>query len=199
MEDMPLLSRIAVPALAAALALAGCGAGDDQTARQLPVLPAPPVGSTPAPGLDPSVMPPKRIPTHATKAADPAAKRTIEGWLRALRGGHLRRAATFFAIPSVFQNGTQVLHLDNKTEVAAVVGSFPCGAVATSYGAAGRYTIVRFLLTERSGGDCHGAAGHTTGGAIRVSGGRIREWYRLYDQEEVNPTGPLVDPGDRSI
>jgi hypothetical protein len=199
MEDMAIVSRIAVPALAAALAFAGCGGRDHQTAQQLPVVPAPPVGSTPAPGLDPSVLPPKRVPTHATKAADPAAKRVIEAWLSALRHGHLKQAATYFAIPSVFQNGTQVLHLDNRTEVDAVVDSFPCGAVATRYGAAGRYTLVRFLLTERAGGDCHGAAGHTTGGAIRVSGGRIRAWYRLYDPEEIEPQGPLVDPGDQSI
>ena len=63
---------------------------------------------------------------------------------------------------------------------------------------AGRYTLVRFRLTERAGGDCHGAAGHTTGGAIRVSRGRIREWYRLYDPEEIHPTGPLVDPGNQA-
>jgi hypothetical protein len=58
--------------------------------------------------------------------------------------------------------------------------------------------LVRFRLTERTGGDCHGAAGSTTGGAIRVAGGHITEWYRLYDPEEIAPTGPLVDPGDRA-
>jgi hypothetical protein len=198
MEDMAFVSCTVVPALLAAVAIAGCG-GDDKTAQQLPVIPAPPVGATPAPPIDPSVLPPKRIPTHATKAADPAAERVIEGWLDQLRHGHLKRAATYFAIPSVFQNGTPVLHLDDATEVDAVVGSFPCGAVATRYGAAGRYTLVRFRLTERTGGHCAGAAGSTTGGAIRVSGGRIREWYRLYDPEEVSPPGPRVDPGDQSI
>ena len=87
------------------------------------------------------------------------------------------------------------MHLDSEREVRAVVAGFPCGAIATHYAAAGRYTLVRFRLTERTGGDCHGAAGNTTGGAIRVAGGRIREWYRLYDPEEIHPTGPLVDPG----
>jgi hypothetical protein len=175
-------------------AAAGCG-GTGRTAT-VRVAPAPPVTSRKSPGLDPSILPPKRIPTHATHAAHAAARRVIEGWLRALRHGRLAEAATYFAVPSVFQNGTPVLHLDTRTKVRAVVGSFPCGAVATRYAGAGKYTLVRFRLTERTGGDCHGAAGNTTGGAIRVVGGRIREWYRLYDPEEIHPPGPLVDPGD---
>jgi hypothetical protein len=192
---MAIVSRTVVPALLAAIAIAGCGAS--KVSQPPPVIPAPPVGATPAPGIDPSVLPPRSVPTRPTRAADPEAERVIDAWLRQLRHGHLRRAATYFAIPSIFQNGTPVLHLDNATEVDAVVGSFPCGAVATRYGAAGRYTLVRFRLTERTGGDCAGAAGATTGGAIRVSGGRIREWYRLYDPEELHPAGPRVDPGDQ--
>lgn len=197
--DMRIVSRSVVPALlaAAAVVAAGCGSGGDRPTETLKVIPAPSVGSKPAPGLDPSVLPPKNVPTQPTRAADPQAERVINAWLSSLRHGHLKQAATYFAIPSVFQNGTQVLHLDNATEVDAIVGSFPCGAVATHFGASGRYTLVRFRLTERTGGDCAGAAGSTTGGAIRVSGGRIREWYRLYDPEEVRPTGPRVDPGDQ--
>ncbi|WCB94094.1 hypothetical protein DSM104299_02822 [Baekduia alba] len=180
----------------AALAVVGCGGGHATRTVREGAVPAPPVGSTPAPGIDPHVLPPKRVPTHGTRPADPEARRVIEGWLRALRHGHLRAAARSFAIPSVFQNATPVLHLDDATEVLAVVSSFPCGAVATRYSAAGRFTLVRFRLTERTGGDCGGAAGSTTGGAIRVAGGHIKEWYRLYDQAEVHPTGPLVDPGN---
>jgi hypothetical protein len=185
-----------LPAIAAALVLAGCGGGQDGGAAQAPaVTPAPPVGSQPAPGLDPQVLPPKRVPTRATSTADPAARRVIDAWLSALRHGQLTRAAHLFAIPSVFQNGTPVLHLGDAAEVDAVVRSFPCGAIATRYAGAGAFTLVRFRLTERTGGNCHGAAGSTTGGAIRVSGGRIREWYRLYDPEEVEPPGPRIDPG----
>jgi len=195
-------SRAARPAVALAaslLAAAGCGQAEQVAVgpdgRPPAVTPAPPVGSVPAPRLDPKALPPKRIPTRARRAVDPGAKRVIEAWLRDLRNGHLRQAARWFAVPLTFQNGTPVEHLATPTAVRAVVGGFPCGAIAYKYGAAGRYTLVRFRLVERAGGDCHGAAGHTTGGAIRVAGGRIREWYRLYDQEEVHPTGPLVDPG----
>ncbi len=135
----------------AVVAAAGCGstrqvaAGPD--GRPPAVTPAPPVGSVPAPGLDPRILPPKRIPTHARAAADPGARRVIEGWLRDLRAGHLEQAARWFAVPSTFQNGTPVEHLRTATAVRAVVGGFPCGAVAYRYGAAGRYTLVRFRLT----------------------------------------------------
>jgi hypothetical protein len=187
-----------LPLLALAL-LAGCGSARQVAVgpdgRAPAVTPAPPVDSVPVPGLDPRILPPKRIPTHARHAADPGARRVIEGWLRDLRHGRMERAARWFAVPSTFQNGSRVEHLRTAAAVRAAVGGFPCGAIAYKYGAAGRYTLVRFRLTERAGGDCHGAAGHTTGGAIRVAHGRIVEWYRLYDPEEVHPSGPLVDPG----
>lgn len=191
---MPPSARRLAPLLALAL-LAGCGSARDAADRPPPVTAAPPVGSVPAPGLDPKVLPPRRVPTHVRHAADPGARRVIEAWLRDLREGRLEQAARRFAVPMTFQNGTAVEHLRTATAVRAAVGGFPCGAVAYRYGAAGRYTLVRFRLTERVGGDCHGAAGHTTGGAIRVAHGRIAEWYRLYDPEEVHPAGPLVDPG----
>ncbi|MCW2985683.1 MAG: hypothetical protein JWR63_3253, partial [Conexibacter sp.] len=184
---MPRPTTVAALAVAGALAAAaaGCGGGTAKRATSTP---------TPrAPGIDPSVLPPPSVPTRATRPADAGSRRVIEAWLADLRHGDLARAAHCFAIPSVFQNGTPVLHLDDAIEVAAVVASFPCGAVATRFGGAGRYTIVRFRLTERTGGDCRGAAGHTTGGAIRVSGGRIREWYRLYDPEEIHPAATTDD------
>jgi hypothetical protein len=183
-----------IAAAAVAAAAQGCGGGHAKRPTPATVT-EPPVDAMPAPGLDPKILPPRRVPHRGRGPASPAARHVIDAWLRELRAGHLRRAARYFAVPSVFQNATPVLHLDSEREVQAVVASFPCGAVATHYAAAGRYTLVRFRLTERTGGDCHGAAGNTTGGAIRVAGGRIREWYRLYDPEEIHPTGPLIDPG----
>lgn len=185
--------------LAAPLLAAGCGRAEREVVgpdgRPPAVHAAPPVGSVPAPGLDPKALPPKRVPTQARRAVDPAAKRVVEAWLKDLREGRLREAARWFGVPLTFQNGSAVEHLRTPQAVRLAVGGFPCGAIAYKYGAAGRYTLVRFRLTERKGGDCHGAAGHTTGGALRVVHGRIREWYRLYDPEEVHPAGPLTDPG----
>jgi hypothetical protein len=148
-------------------------------------------------GVDPAVIAPKHVPRHGTGPADPAAVRVIRGWLRALRRGDIPRAASYFAIPSRFQNGTPVLTLDTPTEVLAVNVSFPCGAVATRFRRAGAFTLVRFRLTPRANGDCRDA-GHRTGGAIRVAAGRIQEWYRLYDADEPKPGPAEIDPGNEA-
>lgn len=189
-------TRTIAAAVLFAAALAATGCGSTHVVRTATVQPAPPVDSLPQAGLDPRVLPPRRVPTRGTHPASREARHVIDTWLRALRTGHLQQAARLFAIPSTFQNATPVIHLRTARQVRAVLDGFPCGAVATHYAASGSYTLVRFTLTERVGGDCHGAAGHTTGGAIRVAHGRIVAWYRLYDPEELHPTGPLVDPGN---
>jgi hypothetical protein len=193
-------ARVVAVVLAALTPLAaGCGGTSRRAAPHPAHAARPPSTTTPTPGpnIDPAILPPRRIPRHATGPADPAARKVIRGWLRALRHGDIARAVRYFAIPSRFQNGTPVLTLDQKVEVYAVNVGFPCGAVATRYGSAGRFTLVRFKLTERTGGDCRGAAGNTTGGAIRVAGGRIREWYRLYDREETGPPPASIDAGSQ--
>ncbi len=196
MRSRPRL-RPAALALALALAAAGCG-GSGPTAPPAPRSAA----TTPAPaqgtGIDPAVLPPRSVPRRATGAADPASVRVIQRWLRALRHGQIARAAALFALPSRFQNGTPVLHLDTRTEALAVTVSFPCGAVATRFAGAGAYTLVRFRLTSRTNGDCRGAEGNTTGGAIRVVGGRIRDWFRLYDADELQPQPAAIDPGTQA-
>ncbi len=60
---------------------------------------------------------------------------------------------------------------------------------------AGAFTIVTFRLTERRGGDCGRGTGETTGGAIRVANGKIREWYRLYEADDRRPPNARIDPG----
>ena len=52
--------------------------------------------------------------------------------------------------------------------------SLSCGAVATEMGGAGAYTIVKFRLTKRPGGDCGTGVGGTARGAIRVERRRSR-------------------------
>ncbi|MDX6732944.1 MAG: hypothetical protein QOC54_2892 [Baekduia sp.] len=179
-------------ALAAALAAAGCGGGstDRPATTAQRAAPAPRGGL----GIDPTILPPPSIPRRPVDAPDPAAVKVIEAWSRDVRRGDLRAAARLFALPARFQNGTPVLTLRHRIEVLAVFSGFSCGAVPTRFGAAGAYTLVRFRLTSRVGGDCRGAEGHTTGGAIRVAGGRIRAWYRLYDPEEIAPHAPHADP-----
>jgi hypothetical protein len=176
-----------------ATAVVGCGGGSG--GGRSPVHASPATAKPPASQIDPAVLPPKDIPRSGSAPADRRAARVIRGWLRELRHGHIRRAAAYFAIPSKFQNGTPVLTLDSLFEVLAVNVSLPCGAVATKMSSSGNFTIVRFRLTERANGDCRGDAGNTTGGAIRVSHGKIHEWYRLYEPRERGPAPAQIDPG----
>jgi hypothetical protein len=136
---------------------------------------------------------PQGVPDRATGPAEPASRKTINAWLRALRSGNVERAAHYFRLPSKFQNGTPVLTVDSERERIAINISLPCGAKTIEMGGAGPYTIVTFRLTRRPGGDCATGVGNKARGAIRVQGGKIIEWYRLPDEpggEQQAPPPP---------
>jgi len=206
-----------------ALGLASCGGGGDgsptassppadqgapdgsagtATTPQIPLSPSAPEGATP--DTSSSLALPAGVPTKEQRRGAPRAHRkVINAWLRALRAGDIERAAAYFAEPAQVQNGTPVLTLDSPTERLAFNVSLPCGARAKHYGTSDGYAIIEFVLTERAGGDCRGAAGNGARGAIRVAGGRIVEWYRLSDDPDADPATPAlppreprVDPGD---
>jgi hypothetical protein len=125
---------------------------------------------------------PSGVPDRATGPAADTSRRVINHWLKALRRGHIKAAAHYFALPSKFQNATPVLTVNTEQERIAVNMSLSCGAVATAMGGAGAYTIVTFRLTKRPGGVCGTGVGGTARGAIRVERHLIKEWYRLLDQ-----------------
>jgi hypothetical protein len=182
------------------ITMAGCGGGGP--GPKAPAKPAASVSTVPGPpareeqGIPEDLRVPDGVPRHSTGPADPRASRVIRAWLRALRGGHIARAASYFAQPSVVQNATPVLMLESRTARVAFNASFPCGAIATRIGSAGRFAIVTFRLTERVGGDCMGDAGHRAIGAIRVEHRKIIEWYRLRLPTDPRPqTRPRIDPG----
>lgn len=197
----------AVLLAALALALGACGDDDRKSAGpQSPTNQRAPDTTVPAPadrGAGALALP-AGVPTKPSSDGAPgASRRTIDGWLRALRAGEIPRAAEFFGQPSKVQNGTPVLTLDSRRERVVFNLSFPCGAKVETYGTNGPYTIIDFVLTERRGGDCGGAAGQLARGAIRVKGGRITEWYRLADDPDADPSEPpltprppQIDPGD---
>jgi hypothetical protein len=140
---------------------------------------------------------PKSVPQRATGPAKRSSTRVIRRWLAALDRGDVEAAAHYFALPSKFQNtGTPVLHIDSEEERIAINLSLTCGARAERTGGAGPYTIVLFRLIERTGpgGGCGSGVGGTARGAILVSGGLIREWYRLPDgpsqAQQDQPAGP---------
>lgn len=181
---------LAVIAVAAALGAPGCGGGDG--------------GSRTAAAASRRVLPPSdlalpaRVPDRPAGPADRGAARVVRRWLRALSHGRVERAARFFALPSFFQNGTSVLRIDSPGERLAVNLSLPCGGRPLELRGARGFTIVTIRLLERPGADCGQGAGERARTAIRVAGGRIREWYRLPDRvggpQRAPPatSGPVV-------
>jgi hypothetical protein len=187
--------RTAAASVAAIMVMAvvGCGGSNHSSST----------GST-APKAAQPVSPrsqldlPAGVPDRATGPAATESRRVINAWLRALRRGNVKRAAHYFALPSKFQNVTPVLTVDSEQERIAINLALPCGAKAVAMGGAGAYTIVKFKLTKRPGGDCGSGVGGNARGAIRVAGGKIKEWYRLPDQPggaqqaPPAPSGPVV-------
>jgi hypothetical protein len=171
------------------IALAGCGSNHAAPARTTAVQDAQPV--PPRSDLE---LPPG-VPDRADGPAAAEARRVINAWLRALRRGNVERAAHYFALPSKFQNVTPVLTVDSEPERIAINLALPCGARAVTMCGAGAYTIVTFRLTKRPGGDCGTGVGGTARGAIRVEGGKIKEWYRLPDKPGGRPQAPPAPAG----
>jgi hypothetical protein len=190
--------RSSVALVAAALlavAAPGCGGGQRGVAADTTPGTDPAAGRQRVPPMSDLALP-KGVPDRATGAADRASARVIRRWLAALNRGDIERAAHFFALPSKFQNfGTPVLTIDSEQERIAVNLSLTCGAKAVQTGGAGRFTIVTFRLIERRGGDCGPGTGGTARGAIRVAGGKIREWYRLPDRPGGQPDAPPAPSG----
>jgi hypothetical protein len=179
-------SVLALVAVLAATGAAGCGGGSGSGSTIDTNDTTPNNGVTPGTqSVPPDLALPSGVPQRATGPAKSESVRVIRRWLRALDRGDVRRAAHYFALPSKFQNsGTPVLHIDSEDERIAVNLSLTCGARAEKTGGAGPYTIVLFRLVERTGpgGGCGTGVGATARGAILVSGGQIREWYRLPDE-----------------
>jgi hypothetical protein len=192
------LIAVAVWTAIVATATVGCASRGEQprTVDSNDTTPgSPPVPTETTPARSPLDLP-RNVPDRATGPADAASTRVIRRWLAALNRGDVTRAAHFFSLPSKFQNtGTPVLTVDSERERIAVNLSLTCGARAIETGGAGRYTIVKFRLIERPGGECGTGAGQTARGAILVARGHIKEWYRLPDVPGGRPDAPAAADG----
>jgi hypothetical protein len=112
--------------------------------------------------------------------ADPEQVDVIRGWVDSLRRGDVDKAASYFAIPSVAENGPILTRITNHARAVAFNRSLPCGARLTRAEAAGRFTTATFRLTERPG---PGTCGQGTGGKAETSfvirDGKIVQWRRV--------------------
>jgi hypothetical protein len=145
------MRRLALGAAALTLALAGCGGGSS------------PTGTTAS------------VPGNA----DPEDVQVIQDWVTALNHNDINGAATFFALPSVAENGLR-FHLRTPGQVRAFNASLPCGAHVVRATSVGRVTTATFRLTERPGpGFCGAGKGGTAKTSFVISAGKIVQWRRV--------------------
>jgi hypothetical protein len=120
----------------------------------------------------------------------------IRGWARALSGGQLDKAASYFALPAIVQNATPPVRITSRAEARVFNELLPCGAQLLTTRRHGAYTYATFRLTNRVGGDCGAGVGGVAATAFRIRGGKIAEWRRLPNPEQPPPSAP--EPGPRS-
>jgi limonene-1,2-epoxide hydrolase len=149
---------LAVLSVAVALLAAGCGEEDE-----------------PATG-DSTATAHEDVPGDA----DPEDKRVIGAWVDALRGGDVEEAASYFAIPSVAENGPILVRIRTEDDAIAFNESLPCGAELIRAEGEGDFTTATFRLTERPGpGRCGSGVGETASTAFVIRDGKIVEWRRV--------------------
>jgi hypothetical protein len=109
----------------------------------------------------------------------------IEGWTNALRDGHTRRAAAYWAHPSEMVNGPDtsghvtLIHIDSEHDALLADESLSCGATLHATTRSGKYVRAIFLLGPRSGA---GAGNSGCSGPASVDflirDGHIVRWLR---------------------
>jgi len=110
----------------------------------------------------------------------------IREWAKALTAGHLTKAASYFALPVIVENGTLPVRLTSRAQTRQFNELLPCGARLVSSARHGAYTYATFRLTNRVGGDCGAGSGELAATAFLIRNGKIAQWRRL-----PNPgTGP---------
>jgi hypothetical protein len=142
---------------------------------------------------------PSVLPGHGDSSQPSAFDQSvnvIKGWSTALRTGHVRAAAEYFQIPSVFVNGPQNVFVLHSIAAAEVVNRLlPCGAEYVSATRSGPYINALFKLTDRSGpgGGTHGCgsgAGTTARVNFVINHGKITHWLRAPSLPGDNPKQP---------
>ena len=123
-------------------------------------------------------------------ALAPTDAQVIEDWAQALSEGDVEAAATFFAIPSVAENGVLV-EIQSEADAVAFNKSLPCGAEVEATTSEGSFTTASFRLTERPGGGCGPGTGGKAQTSFVIESGLIVEWRRV--------DGPQPEPDSRTV
>jgi hypothetical protein len=121
----------------------------------------------------------------------------IRNWSQALDAGDLDKAASYFALPAIVQNGTPPVRITTRAQARLFNALLPCGARLVATEGHGAYTYARFVLTNRVGGDCGTGIGAMAATAFLIRHGKIVEWQRLPNpgSGQKTPTTPPPAPG----
>jgi ketosteroid isomerase-like protein len=114
----------------------------------------------------------------------------IRDWAQALRAGDVDKAASYFALPAIVQNGTPPVRITTRAQARAFNELLPCGARLVMTTRHDGYIFATFRLTSRVGGDCGPGIGAIAATAFLIRDGKIAEWRRL-----PNPGGGQQSPG----
>ena len=114
--------------------------------------------------------------------------RVIRGWADALRTGHVKEAARFFAVPATVLDGVNpIRQLEDLADVRDFNRGLPCGArLVETARAEGALVIATFRLTERTGPGAQpcGGAGNLAATKFLIENGHIVQWLRAPDPVE---------------
>src|SRR5205085_8567782 len=105
----------------------------------------------------------------------------------------MTQAASFFSVPAIVLNGGPPLLLSKRSQVLAWNSALPCGAKLVRTVDVRGWTIARFLLTDRQGGNCDGI-GHTASTAFAMRKGKIALWIRVRDDVSPEKAAPSRSP-----
>jgi hypothetical protein len=121
----------------------------------------------------------------------------IRDWARALTAGDLDKAASYFALPAIVQNGTPPVRITTWTQAREFNQLLPCGAQLVMDARHGAYIYATFRLTNRVGGDCGAGTGAIAATAFLIRDGKIAEWRRLPNAGggQQSPSIPTPGPG----
>ena len=124
----------------------------------------------------------------------------IRDWAQALQAGKVDKAASYFALPAIVQNGTPPLRITTRRGARAFNELLPCGAVLLMTTRHGVYLDATFRLTNRVGGDCGSGTGAIAATAFVIRDGKIAEWRRLPEPGggQQPPGGTTPAPGQHS-
>ena len=149
---------------------------------------------------------PQRPATHG--AGVPAsAVAVIKGWADALRGGHPKQAAAYWAHPSAMVNPDAsgqltVIHIDSERQALLADETLSCGATLQSTTRSGPYVQAAFTLSVRTGpgaskSGCSGPAAVD----FLIRGSHIARWLRapLAGGPPEHDRSPRGAPGSQSI